>query len=187
MWLTDSSGELFPSPTVMAVSRSRGDGVNTTTSTSWFFFSLLHAGLCLLPSEISQTSHRLLCFQPWPIAALICRLCLKRSGTSWRSWIWSCPRVRSPHSGFNSWSCGGDTCRPSLSVDHEGVYMKTVTDSRPVSAGRDPVRLQWIRARLQQMIKTHWPPLQAVISLPLMFVACMPHRLEHLHRLHHTR
>lgn len=48
--------------------------------------------------------------------------------------------------------------------------MKTVTHSRPVSAGRDPELLQWIRARLQQMIKTQWPPFQAVISLSSIFV-----------------
>lgn len=36
MWLTDSSGELLPSPTVMAVSGSREDGVNSTATTSWF-------------------------------------------------------------------------------------------------------------------------------------------------------
>lgn len=38
MWLTDSSGELLPSPTVMAVSGSREDGVNSTAATSWFRF-----------------------------------------------------------------------------------------------------------------------------------------------------
>lgn len=31
--------------------------------------------------------------QPWPTAASICRLCLKRSETSWPSWIWSSPKV----------------------------------------------------------------------------------------------
>lgn len=87
----------------------------------FFFSTLLHAGPYLLPSEISRTSHRLLCFQPWPTAALICRLCLKRSGTSWRSWIWSSPRVRSPLSGFNSCGSRGKTCRPSLLLILRGV------------------------------------------------------------------
>lgn len=45
MWLTDSPGELFPSPTVMAVSGRRGDGVNTTAATSWFFSLFLSLSL----------------------------------------------------------------------------------------------------------------------------------------------
>lgn len=61
--------------------------------------SELHGGSYLLSFEISQTSRRLLCFQRWPTAALICRLCLKRSGTSWRSWIWSSPKVGFAYSG----------------------------------------------------------------------------------------
>lgn len=36
MWLTESSGEFSSSPTVMAVSGSHEDGVNTAATISWF-------------------------------------------------------------------------------------------------------------------------------------------------------
>lgn len=87
---------------------------------------LLHAGAYLLSSEIPQTSRRPLRVQRWPTAALICRLCLKRSGTSWRSWIWSYPKVRSPQSGFDSWTCSIKRHRVST-ADVKHVYLKPQT------------------------------------------------------------
>lgn len=56
---------------------------------------LIHAGRYLVSAATSLTPGDipLLCFQSWPTAALMCRLYVKRSGTSWRSWTWSSPRV----------------------------------------------------------------------------------------------
>lgn len=92
----------------------------------------LHAEPSPPSSEKSQTSRRLLRSQRWRTAASMCRLCLKRSGTSWQSWIWSCPKV-SP-AGVNGRSCGGDGWQPG-SVGFERVYVNWLADSQLCCSG----------------------------------------------------
>lgn len=81
-----------PVPSVMAVSGSHEDGVNTATSDAAPWFGA-ESFMLSCHRRKTQTFRRLLRSQRWRTAASICRLCLKRSGTSWQSWIWSCPKV----------------------------------------------------------------------------------------------
>lgn len=76
--------------TVMAVSGSRKDGVQ---STSWYLIFLVDSGTCYHFSLI-VTYYSVLFLQRWRAEAWICQHYQKRSGTNWRSWIWSCLKVR---------------------------------------------------------------------------------------------
>lgn len=123
--VTDSSGELFPSLSHGGVEESRRWSKHHQLRILIFFFSFFFLSFTLdVPLVIfdkSPTSCGLLSFQRWATtAALIYRLCLKRSGTSWRSWIWSSPRVRCPHRPCHSYRCGG-----MWSVYPERVYRES--------------------------------------------------------------
>lgn len=148
MWLTDSSGELFPAPTVMAVSGSREDGVNSSP-TSWF----LSPSCRTVPAVIRDIANI-------PQAAVLPTMAdrgvdLSALPKEVRDQLAELDLELSEgkvsHSGFNSWSCGVKKCKRELTTNLVCVYMKSTTNSCSVS-----VLLQRIWARLQQMIHLNY-------------------------------
>lgn len=134
-----------PVPSVMAVLGSHEDGVNTATADAapWFGAESFMLSCSRCHRRKTQTFRRLLLrSQRWRTAASICRLCLKRSGTSWQSWIWSCPKV----------SFGGvNGLEPRCWW--MPAYLSVFRACLRQIARRLSAVLQWTRARMRENIK----------------------------------